>query len=121
MGTMACLSGSRTPMKTAPSLRRPLEAAIWDFRKASAKLRPRPITSPVDCISGPSVRSAPGKRAKGNTVSLTAKGTSGLRRSCSGSSCRPIISHSACLASGVPMALLTKGTVREARGLTSSR
>ena len=40
-----------------------------------------PITSPVDFISGPSTVSTPGKRAKGNTASFTARcfGSGGLR------------------------------------------
>ena len=34
-------------------------------------MRSMPITSPVDFISGPSTVSTPGKRANGNTASLT--------------------------------------------------
>jgi hypothetical protein len=39
--------------------------------KASAKLTPMPITSPVDFISGPRMVSTPGNLMKGNTASFT--------------------------------------------------
>ncbi len=81
-----------------------------------------PMTSPVDFISGPRSTSTPGKRLKGNTASLTAM-CRGWRRSVKPSSFRvlPSITFVASLARGTPMALLTKGTVREARGFTSRR
>jgi hypothetical protein len=58
---------------------------------------------------------------KGNTDSLTAT----CRRSTSSidaqrSTLSPSIARVATLASGTPMALETNGTVREARGFTSS-
>ena len=79
-----------------------------------------PITSPVDFISGPSRMSVPGNRAKGKTASLTEK-NSGMISEVNPSSFRvlPDMTRDAILASGFPIALLTKGTVREARGLTS--
>ena len=80
------------------------------------------MTSPVDFISGPSTESAPGKRPNGMTASLTQKRP--VSRSSSGSarsaSISPAITRAATFASGTPVALLTNGTVREARGLTSS-
>ncbi len=95
----------------------------------------KPITSPVERISGPSsastVRpSAVLKRSKGMTASLTAIGepsgrwppspsagsTPAARRSAIDS---PSITRAAALASGVAVALETNGTVREARGLAS--
>mgnify|MGYP000841261547 CR=1 FL=1 len=36
-----------------------------------AKSLPMPMTSPVECISGPRMMSTPGKRWKGSTASLT--------------------------------------------------
>ncbi len=63
----------------------------------------------------------PWKRLKGNTDSLTAQ--YGGRISLVNPSCLsvlPAITWAASFASGTPMALLTNGTVREARGLTSS-
>jgi hypothetical protein len=39
--------------------------------KASAKVRPTPITSPVDFISGPRMVSTPGNLTNGNTASFT--------------------------------------------------
>ena len=77
------------------------------------------MTSPVDFISGPSTESAPAKRAKGSTASLTLTcpaGAGGISWSARRS---PSISRQAILASGAPVALETKGTVREARGLAS--
>ena len=41
------------------------------FAYASPKLRPVPMTSPVDFISGPRIGSASGNFANGNTASLT--------------------------------------------------
>ncbi len=43
-----------------------------DLAKARPKSVSKPMTSPVDFISGPRIRSTPGKRANGNTASLTA-------------------------------------------------
>ena len=82
------------------------------------------MTSPVDFISGPRIRSTPGKRANGNTASLTAtcrerrRGTGRCGNSCASFS--PAMTRAAILAIGTPVALATNGTVREARGLTSS-
>ena len=71
--------------------------------------------------------STPGKRAKGKTASLTAMWPGlarvGLRRrkaAKASSSFSPAMMRAAILAIGAPMVLATKGTVREARGLTSS-
>jgi hypothetical protein len=80
-----------------------------------------PITSPVDFISGPSSVSTSGKRSKGITASLT-DGAPGITVSVvrpRSARVRPSMALVASLASGTPVALLTKGTVREARGLTS--
>ena len=78
-----------------------------------------PITSPVLFISGPSTESAPAKRAKGSTASLTL--------TCSGGAVGQVLvgellaqhQPAAIFASGTPIAFETKGTVREARGLAS--
>ena len=79
-----------------------------------------PITSPVERISGLSIILAPGKRANGKTDSLTAQYGGIISfvnlRSLSFS---PAITRAASLASGIPIALETNGTVREARGFTS--
>ena len=79
-----------------------------------------PITSPVDFISGPSTVSTPGKRANGKTASLTARWlyTGGVSLKLARLS--PAMMREAILATGRPMTLATKGTVREARGLTSN-
>src|SRR4029079_8254252 len=92
---------------------------IWLLAKAMAKLRSMPITSPVDFISGPSTVSTPGKRANGKTASLTPiwSNAAGLRSKLA--SISPAMIRAAILATGTPITLATKGTVREARGLTS--
>ena len=100
------------------------------------KLTSSPITSPVERISGPrSVSTKPPetvrKRLNGITASLTATGAPGstsvpspaARSIPSDRSSRigvPIMIRAAALASGVLVALDTKGTVRDARGLASS-
>ena len=48
-------------------------AASCDLMKASAKVTPTPMTSPVDFISGPRMVSTPGNLTKGKTASLTEK------------------------------------------------
>ncbi len=80
-----------------------------------------PITSPVDFISGPSKISTPGKRSKGKTDSLIAMCVISFSDvNPSSFKLLPSITLVASLAKGIPVALLTKGTVREARGLTSN-
>src|SRR5216117_4031558 len=65
--------------------------------------------------------STPGSLVKGKTASLTATPGSGRSSGMPSSSrVRPAITAAASLARGTPVALLTKGTVREARGFTSS-
>ena len=83
-------------------------------------MRPVPITSPVDFISGPRIGSASGNFANGNTDSFTAKnfGTRSIVRP-SSFSLLPAMTRAAIFASGTPVALETNGTVREARGFTS--
>ena len=79
------------------------------------------MTSPVDFISGPRIVSTPGKRTNGNTGVLTkTPETSRSSVSPCSASVRPIITRAATLASGTPVALDRYGTVRDARGLTSS-
>ena len=92
----------------------------WVFKNASPTVAPRPITSPVLFISGPSTGSTQ-KRSKGKTGALTAyprgAGSSGTFSSFKDF---PAMTHAPTLAQGTPVALLTKGTVREARGFTSN-
>ena len=84
-----------------------------------------PMTSPVDFISGPRTKSAPGKRDQGITASFTAKRPTS--RPSSGSSpeslsdamVSPAMMREAKLASGTPVAFDEKGTVRLARGFIS--
>ena len=103
-------SGSRVP------------TASQAFAKASPKRGEIPMTSPVDFISGPSRTSSPGNLRNGKTGALMKKSTgsrSGGRPS--ESRVRPgTASSAAARAIGTPIAFETKGTVREARGLTSS-
>ena len=69
---MRGLSPSRTETNTVPLRGRREPPPIWLLAKATSNERSIPITSPVDFISGPSTVSTPGKRANGNTASLTA-------------------------------------------------
>ena len=50
---MPALSSSRTETNSVPERGRSTPAPSWLLAKASAKSRSRPITSPVDFISGP--------------------------------------------------------------------
>ena len=79
------------------------------------------MTSPVERISGERTTGAPRKRLKGKTASLTDQ-KGGVMASVKprSRSLRPTMHLAASLARGTPMAFETKGTVREARGLTSS-
>ena len=62
-----------------------------------------------------------GKRANGNTASFTATCGATLRSSSWKSASRaPAMTRAPILATATPVALATNGTVREARGLTSS-
>ncbi|MDT4890499.1 hypothetical protein FQZ97_1273460 [compost metagenome] len=65
--------------------------------------------------------STPGNLTKGNTASFTLKygGTTSSPMPC-WSSDWPAMQRAATLANWMPVALETKGTVREARGFTSS-
>ena len=82
-----------------------------------------PITSPVERISGPSAGSTSGNRLNGSTASLTATwpvtGSVSSPSARSSASVAPSITRVATLASGMPLALATNGTVRLARGLAS--
>src|SRR5262245_11672245 len=79
------------------------------------------MTSPVDFISGPRIVSTPGNLAKGNTGDFTKKFFTGSSSANSKSAnLFPVINRAATLAKGTPVALLTNGTVREARGFTSN-
>ncbi len=91
------------------------------MRNASANVSPTPITSPVDFISGPRIVSTPRNLMNGNTASLTEKygGTTSPAMPCAASVC-PTMQRAAILASGRPVAFDTNGTVRDARGFTSS-
>ena len=120
-GRIVGLSASRTLIRTLPWEGSCWPAASWDLAKANPRESSNPITSPVDFISGPSRVSTFSNLSNGNTASFTAQWlTSTSRVSPSSASFMPIITLVAILASGTPVALLTKGIVREARGLTSS-
>ena len=122
--------------KTVPFTGRDPYAAACDLANAAPNVSSIPITSPVDFISGPSSEStcAPSalrNRWNGSTASFTATGASagssppspmwGSRPSTRSSAMVvPMAIRAAALASGTAVALDTKGTVREARGLASS-
>ena len=112
----------------------PPYAASWLFANAVGKSRSMPMTSPVERISGPSTESTMSpslvrKRLKGSTASFTATGaSSGTREPSDGGSSPsslssaivvPTMMRAAALASGMPSAFDTNGTVRLARGFAS--
>ena len=119
--TARALSLFLTVMHTVPPVGSLEPAPSWLLTIASPKLRPAPITSPVERISGPRIGSTPGNLLNGNTASLTEKygGTTSPRTFFWLASDWPTMQRAAILASGSPVALETNGTVREARGLTS--
>ena len=119
-GTRDDLSRSWVDRKTVPWVGRASPAPSSALAYAIPKLVAEPITSPVDRISGPSTVSAPGKRRKGSTASLIAcRGGWGSSVSPTSARDSPAINRVAKRASGFPVALATKGTVREARGFAS--
>ena len=80
-----------------------------------------PITSPVDFISGPRMTSTSGEASEGEDR-LLHRHVADLDRRAARSSSRSVLPtmHSAAIfASGTPVALEMKGTVRDARGFTS--
>ena len=81
----------------------------WLLAKATPKLESRPMTSPVERISGPSSTSTPGKRAKGNTASLTAMCSRTFGRRSKLASDSPDMTRAAILAIGSPITLATNG------------
>src|SRR4030095_6804310 len=95
-------------------------APSWLLSIASPNVRPAPITSPVDRISGPRIGSTPGNLLNGKTASWTEKygGTTSPRTFFWLASDWPAMQRAAILASGSPVALEAKGTVRDARGVT---
>ena len=78
------------------------------------------MTSPVDRISGPSTVSTPGNRANGNTASLTPTWSAVIGTRWKSASFSPAMMRAAIFAIGCPITLATNGTVRDARGFTSS-
>mmetsp|Transcript_4743 Transcript_4743/g.14604 ORF Transcript_4743/g.14604 Transcript_4743/m.14604 type:complete len:324 (-) Transcript_4743:599-1570(-) len=116
----APLERSLTDTKTVPLLGRRCMAASSALANAMGRLRSMPITSPVERISGPSKVSAPANLSKGSTASLTAT-WGGIISSVKpiSSSVLPDMTSEAYVASGLPMAFETKGTVRLARGFAS--
>ena len=106
--------------KMVPDSGRLPSAAICALANAIPKLSAIPMTSPVERISGPKTVSTPGSLVKGKTASLQATpGTGSSSGTPSSSRVFPTITAAASLARGAPVALLTNGTVREARGFTS--
>ena len=132
--TIACLSWSLTETNTTPSTGTLLPAPSCDLAKARPKSMSRPMTSPVERISGPSTESTicPSfvrNRLKGSTASLTETGESSGTREPSEAGSRPsvfsssivvpVMMRAAAFASEMPRAFETNGTVRLARGFAS--
>src|SRR5580704_5537251 len=105
-------------MNTVPLSGSVVPALNCALAKASPKFSPTPITSPVERISGPSAGSTPGNLLNGNTGDFTNLcGTGRVPetrppvRYAKSRIFLPVISPTAILGSGTPVALLTNGTV----------
>ena len=127
----ARLSRLARETKAVPEVGRPPEAASWDLANAMPKVSSMPMTSPVERISGPRMVSTPWKRPNGSTASLTdtaqpdgmvppSPTTGRMPISRRDAMLSPIMTRAAALATCTAVALETKGTVRDARGLASS-
>ena len=132
---MCRLSRLATDTNTRPEVGSPPTQAIWALANAAPNVASKPMTSPVERISGPSsvstlTPSTVRKRLNGITASLTATGalagwsapspTAGSMPSPRRSAIvAPSMIRAAALASGVAVALDTNGTVLDARGLAS--
>ena len=71
--TARALSPLLTVSTTVPEAGKREPAPSWLLSIASPKVRPTPITSPVERISGPRIGSTPGNLLKGKTASLMLK------------------------------------------------
>src|ERR1700712_5026821 len=107
-------------MNTVPFSGSGVPALSCAFENASPKFSPTPITSPVDRISGPSDGSTPGNLLNGNTGDFTKYCGTGSTPVLSVKSeiFLPNIRPTAIRGSATPVALLTYGAVRDARGFT---
>ena len=106
-------------------------AAVWLFEYASPNVFAIPITSPVDLISGPKIESTPvpsflrnlfqGRTASFTEIPFGTPSPDFGKRPWARSSAMftPVEINAAHLANGLPVALLTNGTVREALGFAS--
>ena len=113
------LSLFRADINTLPFFGNSIPAPNWALKNALSKLLSFPITSPVERISGPNKVSTPGNLLNGNTASLTQKYLifgDFKSKFINGS---PAITRAAIAAIGLFTAFATKGTVLDARGLTS--
>ena len=116
------LSACRTERNAVPVVGSGRPAARSALANAVGRSAALAITSPVERISGPSTGSEPGKREKGSTAALTLTSSGGRssRQLELVQSARPAASRTAASTRLTPVALLANGTVRDARGLTSS-
>src|SRR5215470_10728279 len=107
-------------MNATPDLGRTEPALICALTYALPNVSSTPMTSPVDFISGPRIVSTPWNLANGKTGDFTKKSfTLSSDGKPNSRSFLPTINLAANFANGTPVALLTKGTVLEARGFTS--
>ena len=114
------MSPSCTERNALPFSGRRIPAPSAAFRNARPKPRSRPMTSPVERISGPRIVSTPSNLRNGKTGALIENPRTGGSsvRPTSGSVC-PRQRRAARRAKGTPVVFATNGTVREARGFTS--
>src|ERR1043165_1992765 len=108
-------------MKAVPRDGNDKPAAIIALPYASPNVSPMPITSPVECISGPRTGSTSGNFPNGNTGDFTKnRDTVSSSGKLNFFRLQPALTSEAMRAIGTPVALETNGTVRDARGFTSS-
>ena len=120
MGIARALSLSLTLRNTVPAFGIVMPVAWKALNTASPNVGAIPMTSPVERISGRRKISVLSNRSKGKTDSFTATyGSSCFSWYPIWSRVLPDITSTAILAIGIPVVLLTNGTVRDARGLTS--
>ena len=117
MGTISGLSALLTEMKTLPAAGSAAPAAIWLLAKARGKSASMPMTSPVLAHLRAEDDVHAGELAEGEDDFLDGDvGGSGGSVMPSSASDFPAMTLAAILAQGTPVALPTKGTVRERGG-----
>ena len=122
IGNTVPLSWSFTVTTDRALHRERVPGAVLRLGEGHAEDRSMPITSPVDLISGPRMVSTPGNLHEGEDRFLDRDVTAARSSSRAAELVERLADHDGRgeLASGTPVAFETNGTVRDARGFTSS-